>query len=66
MIWAFNKELPRAELLKIAFWYTSIWGIFRLANALQIHLGRLVICVRMPWKLKVAQRLHPEIMSKIK
>ncbi len=58
-------KLPRASLLRVKFsiepWY---YAKFRLANAMRLQIGGLMIQFRMPWLPHVAKRLHPEIYAR--
>lgn len=55
------KKLPSAGfLVRFEWWEKPMWTKFRLANAMQLHLGRLVVRWRMPWLDGPARQLHPE------
>jgi hypothetical protein len=61
-----RRQLPRAKLIQLKWWrpmpYTTI-TTFRLANALQIHLWRLVVIVRAPYLESSARQLHPHLFE---
>lgn len=57
-----KSKLPKAKLVQIRWWsHRGIFAKFRLANAMQIHIGRLEIAWRMPWLEHSARALHPEL-----
>lgn len=62
MGWIFDKRLPRAQLFRVSWWRSpGMVAKFRLANAMQVHLGRLEVSWRMPWLRRSAEALHPEL-----
>ena len=58
MKWIFDRRLPKASFCRIEIWDSSLWTSFRLANAMQVHFGRIVVRFRMPWLKRPAMALH--------
>lgn len=63
-----RKRLPKAGL--VAFeWATPIFptrpffGRNRLANAMRLRFGNLVVVARAPWLEHSARALHPELFA---
>lgn len=57
-----KSKLPKAQLIRFSWWRRrGIFAKFRLANAMQVHIGRLEISWRMPWLEHSARALHPEL-----
>ena len=59
-----KAKLPKAKLLIVRWWkMPGIFAKFRLANAMQVHIGRLELGWRMPWLPRSARALHPELFD---
>lgn len=59
-----RERLPKARMINVRWWrQRGIVAKFRLANAMQVHIGRLEISWRMPWLEHSARALHPEIFA---
>jgi hypothetical protein len=61
-----RRRLPKAKLLHVEIWdrrMPRFFTRFRCANAVQWHVGRLVITHRAPWIEHVARSLHPEVFK---
>jgi len=57
------KKLPKASIIKILWWPSSMWTTFRGANFWQLHLGHLVVILRAPWLKRPTRQLHPELFT---
>lgn len=57
------KRLPKAKLIRFAWGKHFYFAKFRLANAVRLQLGWLVVEFRAPWLEHSARRLHPELFK---
>jgi hypothetical protein len=60
-----RQQLPKAKLVSFMWWrpMPAPFTKFRLANAIQIHLWRLVIIVRAPYLERPARQLFPHLFK---
>jgi hypothetical protein len=55
-----TPRLPRASLFRAEWdWRYFYFAKFRLANAMRVQIGWLVLIWRMPWLEHSARALHP-------
>lgn len=61
--YVFDRRLPKASWVRVEWWpnFTHRWAKFRLANCMQIHIGHLMVSFRMPYLLRSAKSLHPQL-----
>lgn len=58
------STLPKAALIRFEWsWRLFYFAKFRLANAMRLQIGWLVVTVRMPWLPRSARALHPEYFA---
>lgn len=58
-----REKLPRAGLIDFRWCQRGYFGKFRLANAMQVQVGRLTIMWRMPWLEHSARQIYPQVFS---
>ena len=57
-----RKRLPKASLFRAEWsWRPWYFAKFRLANAMRVQVGGLMLMWRMPYLEHVARVLHPEV-----
>lgn len=57
------KQLPKANVITVRWWSTSLWTSFRLSNAWQIHIGHIIVIIRATWLECSARSNFPHLFE---